>query len=137
MITRRCMNCWTAPPGRPIPKITTERYAGISRGIDLKGIALKEVALETKRRQGVASLAVRLETSTVGVIPVNYSVELSCAKDAPWLLKWHPGLIFPELSGNRKVDLKRRFRGVITDRNGEILPDRAFSGRGSGARPLC
>lgn len=103
----------------------TERYAGISQGIDLKGLELKEVAKEeSSADEALLSIAVRLETSTVGVIPVNYTVELSRAnKEAPWLLQWHPGLIFPQLSGSRKVDLKREMpgRGVITDRNGEIL----------------
>ncbi len=102
-----------------------ERYTNISRGIGLQGVELKEVE---KRGSGAGqaefSLAVHLETSTVGMIPVNYSIELRREnKGSPWLMQWHPGLIFPELSGDRKVDLKREIpkRGVITDRNDKIL----------------
>lgn len=102
-----------------------ERYTNISRGIGLQGVELAEVEKSGSSAGRVTlSLAVRLETSTAGSIPLHYTIDLSREKrGAPWLLHWHPGLIFPELSGDRKVDLKREIpkRGVITDRNGKLL----------------
>ncbi len=102
-----------------------ERYSGIDELIGLTAVELKKVE-KREGGSGTASLylTAALETSTVGRIPVYYTVELSRAeKGAPWLLRWHPGLIFPELTDGRKVDLKREFpeRGRLTDRNGELL----------------
>lgn len=90
-----------------------ERYTNISRGIGLQGVKLGEIERTASEAGRVElSLDVRLETSTVGSIPLHYRVEMSCEKrGAPWLLHWHPGLIFPDLSGDRRVDLKRSCRG--------------------------
>ncbi len=103
----------------------TERYGNISRGIALESVEIRDVHKKEPAAGGAAfSLDLVLDTFTVGPIPVNFSVELSReGRGAPWLLQWHPGLILPELTDDRKVDLKREVpkRGVITDRNGEIL----------------
>lgn len=102
-----------------------ERYTNISRGIGLQGVKLGEIERTASEAGRVElSLDVRLETSTVGSIPLHYRVEMSCEKrGAPWLLHWHPGLIFPDLSGDRRVDLKEELprRGSIIDRNGKVL----------------
>jgi len=84
-----------------------ERYTSISRGIGLHAVELKEVEKTGSSAKRVTlSLSAVLKTSTVGPIPVSYSLELSREKrGAPWLLQWHPGLIFPQLSDDSRVDL--------------------------------
>ncbi|HPZ41553.1 MAG: penicillin-binding transpeptidase domain-containing protein [Dethiobacteria bacterium] len=102
-----------------------ERYTSISRGIGLHAVELKEVEKTGSSAKRVTlSLSAVLKTSTVGPIPVSYSLELSREKrGAPWLLQWHPGLIFPQLSDDSRVDLdlERPRRGGIHDRNGKVL----------------
>ncbi len=103
----------------------TERYSKISGGIGLQDIEIKEVIrCGSEENRASLSLSLSLHTYTVGIIPVRYSMEMSREeRGAPWLLEWHPRLILPELSNERKVDLRRDFprRGMITDRKGEIL----------------
>ncbi len=102
-----------------------ERYGNISRGIGLEGVEVRDLAKEgSGAGRSAFTCDVRLETSTVGAVPVHYSVELSREKwGAPWLLQWRPALILPELDDNRKVDLTRLDpqRGTITDRKGRLL----------------
>lgn len=102
-----------------------ERYSNISRGMGLQGLEVREVARQDSgARRAVFDCGVRLDTSTVGEIPVHYTVEVSREKrGAPWLLQWHPALILPELSDDRRVDLTHQDpqRGVITDRKGRML----------------
>lgn len=102
-----------------------ERYGSISRGIGLEGVVVEEIERTASEGHRVElSLVARLETSTVGSIPVHYRVEMSREKrGAPWLLQWQPGLIFPELTDKRRVDLQVELprRGAITDRNGKVL----------------
>lgn len=106
-------------------ELFVERYGNISRGIGLQGLEIEElVKRESSANLVIFDCEVRLETSTVGEIPVNYSIELSREKrGAPWLLQWNPALILPELDDNRRVDLTRLDpqRGVMTDRKGRIL----------------
>lgn len=103
----------------------TEHYAGIDQLIALTAVEVKEIEKRDDGGGGVSlSLSAALETDTVGTIPVRYPVELSRGeKGAPWLLRWHPGLIFPELTDGRTVDLTRELpgRGRLTDRNGALL----------------
>ena len=102
-----------------------ERYGNISRGMGLQGVEVREAAREDSGAcRAVFDCEVRLDTSTVGEIPVNYTVEVSREKrGAPWLLQWHPALILPELSDNRRVDLRHQDpqRGAITDGKGRLL----------------
>lgn len=101
------------------------RYGEIDRLIGLEAVELKEMeARESSVERASFSLPAALESSAVGTIPVRYSVELSREKKgAPWLLRWHPGLIFPELNDERTVDLRRELpeRGTLTCRSGELL----------------
>lgn len=103
----------------------TERYAGISRGIGLEDIELTELEKkESGTRQISFSLSVKLKTSTVGKIPVQYEVQLGREKwGAPWQLQWHSGLIFPELTGESMVLLEPAppRRGAIYDRHERML----------------
>ena len=102
-----------------------ERYAGISRGIGLEDIELTGLEKEESgTRQISFSLSVILKTSTVGKIPVQYEIQLGREKwGAPWRLQWHPGLIFPELTGESRVLLEPALpqRGAIYDRQGKML----------------
>ncbi|MEW5785485.1 MAG: penicillin-binding transpeptidase domain-containing protein [Bacillota bacterium] len=101
------------------------RYMNISSGIGLR-------ALETHLREKheTASNSVQftfeaiMDTYTVGLVPIENRITLTRQdQQSPWLVSWEPALIFPELTGERRVDLSRRVprRGVITDRSGRIL----------------
>lgn len=102
-----------------------ERYRGISEGISLEKV---EMGDPEKKESGAFeitfSLPTKLKTGTVGTIPLNYEIVLSREKRGdPWLLRWHPGLIFPELDDHSRVvlDCERPRRGELSDRHGELI----------------
>ena len=101
------------------------RYTNITDGIGLRSVetALGK-KLESSENRTAFSVSVHLATDTVGSIPVDNTITLTRAdRQSPWLVEWHPGLIFPELIGNRRVDLTRLIpkRGSIYDRNRRLL----------------
>lgn len=102
-----------------------ERYSNISRGMGLLGVEITGIARNKTGVKGAAlTLSARLGTSTVGPVPVTYTMELSRARvGAPWLLRWHPGLILPELSDDTRaaIDPAIPRRGAIYDRHGRLL----------------
>lgn len=101
-----------------------ERYSSISRGIGLLEVETAEVEKSGSGRQISLSLSAKLKSSFVGAIPLNYEMEWSRENwSAPWRLRWHPGLIFPELTDESKVllDTVLPQRGAIYDRHGRML----------------
>lgn len=103
----------------------TERYSGISEGIALEMVETGELEKKDSRAGELTfSLSAKLNTGTVGAIPLRYEIVLSREKrGAPWLLRWHPGLIFPELDDESRVqlDYENPGRGRLSDRHGALL----------------
>jgi cell division protein FtsI/penicillin-binding protein 2 len=96
------------------------RYQNIERGIGLTGLdyAIVGGKPENEKRHMVY-FTVNLHTGTVGDIPVDNTMLLVReAPGGPWKIAWEPSLIFPELTGNRTVELQRLEpeRGLILDR---------------------
>jgi penicillin-binding protein 3 len=105
----------------------TGRYSGISREIGLRSINTvlgDRLATGDTRNLAGFSFSVQLHTDTVGMIPVENTITLTREdQGSPWLVQWYPGLIFPELTGGRRVHSLRLVprRGSIYDRYGQTL----------------
>jgi penicillin-binding protein len=104
------------------------RYTGISSGIGLQDVnyTLGERRENGERNRTRIAFEANLFTYTVGAIKIQNSITLTRADwRLPWRVEWHPGLIFPELTGNRKVSLHREAprRGSIFDRHGRPLAE--------------
>lgn len=106
------------------------RYTNISSGIGLKSLTyeLKEVLERSNERARVA-FTVKLETSTVGKIPLPNALSLTReSRYSKWLVSWGPELIFPELTDTRRVEVSRLVpkRGEILDRYNRALASYRF-----------
>lgn len=101
------------------------RYTAIGKGIGLRTVQAEPgEKIESSGDRVSFSFTATLDTNTVGPIPIENTLALTRAdRGSPWLVEWHPGLIFPELTGDRRVDVQRAAprRGTIYDRHGRIL----------------
>lgn len=102
-------------------------YTGIAQKVRLYKLdASLEENLSSNRDSAEYYFSIRMHTHTVGEVPVRNTITLNREKSTgKWLIAWDPSLIFPELTGERRVEVKRHLprRGSIYDRHGNALAE--------------
>ena len=106
-------------------------YTDLEEAINLSGVEYQlEKAAETDANRVTFSYSARLQSDTVGAIPAPNTIILTRkAKGEPWQVSWNPGQIFPEMTDNCRLVLKRLVprRGIILDRyNRPLVQYRQF-----------
>lgn len=113
-------------PDLPDEESFVNRYQTIFSAIKLTSLALTVNGLTFDQETGTGTAAVKADfsTDTVGDFTQVYTVPLAYdTKQDAWSVTWSPSLIFPELTGDQKINIARSgpLRGDIVDRTGLAL----------------